>query len=210
MDFTQYITKSGTSLKEKATRNAKTNQWFTASTPAIDRYNEIVMPEGIRMDNFLKNPIFGWGHDVYGWSVLDSFIGKVVDYVKTPETLDIEVEFIPDAGKHPDGSGYSYLDMVKGGFLSAVSIGFRGVGFHEEEKDGKGKVRIWDETELLEVSLVGIPANPEATRKSLELGFENQLVKDFTNSPAPSHDADTAAEIKRAFQAFKIRQMFHN
>jgi len=204
MEFLQHIEKSGMAVREKAVKKPDTNVWFRASTPAVDRYGEIVISTGIKMESYLKNPVFGWGHGVYG-GIKDNFIGKVVDYEVSSEALDIEVEFIPDAGKNPDGSGYGYLDMVKGGFLNAVSIGFKGIMEHVEELKGLGPVRIWDETELLEVSLVGIPANPEAVRKSLDLGFEQTLVTDFTNTPAPSQDADTAELIRKAFMAHKIR-----
>jgi len=159
MEFMQHIEKAGLAVKEKATRKPETNQWFRASTGMVDRYGEIVIPKGINMEPFLKNPIFGWGHNVYGgWNALDknNFIGKVVDHEITDDALDIEVEFLPDAGKNPDGSGYSYLDLVKGGFLNAVSIGFKGIKDHIEELKDMGKVKMWDETELLEVSLVGI------------------------------------------------------
>ena len=205
MEFLQHIEKSGMAVREKAVKKQDTNIWFRASTPAIDHYKEIVVSTGIKMDTYLRNPIFGWGHGVYGGSGKDNFIGKVVDHEVSGEALDIEVEFLPDAGKNPDGSGYSYLDMVKGGFLNAVSIGFKGIAEHVEEIKDFGPVRIWDETELLEVSLVGIPANPEAVRKSLDLGFEQTLITDFTTAEAPSKDADTAEAIRKAFMAMKIR-----
>ena len=95
--------------------------------------------------------------------------------------------------------------MVKGGFLNAVSIGFKGIKDHTEELKDIGNVKLWDETELLEVSLVGVPANSEAVRKSLDLGFESMLVTDYTGSLAPSHDADTAELIRKAFMAHRIR-----
>lgn len=209
MEFINRVEKAGYSVREKAVKNKATNQWFRASTPKVDRYGEIVIPTGIKMNEYMQNPIFGWGHNVYGGVPKENFIGKIVDYEMSGEALDVEVEFIPDAGKNSDGSGYSFLDMVKGGFLNAVSIGFRGLAWHDEELQGIGPVRIWDETELMEISLVGIPANPESVRKSLEFGFENEILKDYSRAEAPSKDADTAAAIEEAFKLYKIKHAFN-
>ena len=203
MEFLQHIEKSGAAVREKEVKNQATNIWFRASTPAVDRYGERVKSTGIKIDNFIKNPIFGWSHRVYGGMEKKDIIGKVVDFDISEDSFDVEVEFIPTAGLE-DGTGYSYLDMVKGGFLSAVSIGFSGIKFSIEKIQEKA-VRVWDETDLLEVSLVGIPANQEAGKRSLDLGFEQTLLNDFTNHPAPSKDADTAEAIRKAFMAHKIR-----
>src|SRR4030042_2076348 len=110
MEFTQKIIKSGFAAKEKAVKNPATNQWFRASTPKVDRYGEIVVPTGIKFETYMQNPIFGWGHGVYGNAPKENFIGKVVDYEVAGDSVDVEVEFIPDAGKNSDGSGYSFLD----------------------------------------------------------------------------------------------------
>ena len=203
MEFLQHIEKAGSAVREKAVKNRATNIWFRASTPAVDRYGEMVRSTGIKIDNFIKNPIFGWSHKVYGGMEKKDIIGKVVDFDISEEAFDVEVEFIPTAGLE-DGTGYSYLDMVKGGFLGAVSIGFSGIKF-SMEKIKESMVRVWDETDLLEVSLVGIPANPETEKRSLDLGFEQTLLNDFTNHPAPLKDADTAERIRQAFMAHKIR-----
>lgn len=210
MEFVQRIDGIGETLRAaKPVKNPDTNIWFRASTGTVDRHGEIVVPKGIHLENYKKNPVFGWSHNVYGWSMIEDFIGKTVDFDHTDKYLDIEVEFIPTAGL--GSSGYSYLDMVKGGFLSAVSIGFKGISWHEEEKEGR-VIRFWDETDLLEVSLVGVPANPEAVTRSLSLGFKEMLLKDFGRPEAPPNNsgADAAEGIRRSFQALRIKHAFQN
>jgi phage head maturation protease len=107
-----------------------------------------------------------------------------------------------------DGTGYSYLDMVKGKFLNAVSIGFGGIKF-SLEKIQEQTIRVWDETDLLEVSLVPIPAQPEAIQKALKWGFEHQILEDYTNNPAPVETVDDAEAIRKAFEIYKLRHFFH-
>jgi len=139
---------------------------FRASTPAVDRHGTIVRPEGINTEKFAKNPIFAWAHDAYGgWTTPDpeSIIGKVVSWQKSPEAFDIEVEFVPE---EVNPRAEQALKLVRSGFLNAVSIGFIPVRWHEEtyvDENGLEQNRtVYDEVELLEVSLVPIPSNPEA------------------------------------------------
>ena len=139
---------------------------FRASTPAVDRHGTIVRPEGIRTEKFAKNPVFLWGHDGYGGLVPpdpESVIGRVVAWEKSPEAFDVDVEFAP-AEVNPRAE--MAFRLVKAGFLNAVSIGFLPLRWHEERVPGEGgaeEVRVvYDEVELLEVSLVPVPSNPEA------------------------------------------------
>lgn len=134
--------------------------WFRASTPAIDRHGTIIKPDGIQLDRYLKNPVVLWAHDGYGgWDTPDrrNVIGKTVDYEQSDMALDMLVEF----DTSPEAE--DVLNKVTNGFLSAVSIGFRPrkVGSTTiNEKD----VPVFEEVELLELSLVPIPSNPEALK----------------------------------------------
>jgi HK97 family phage prohead protease len=153
---------------------------FRASTPTIDRHGSIVRPEGIDTANFENNPIFLWGHDGYdsyaGPPKIESVIGKVVGHQKTNEYFDIDVEF---AGPGVNPNGEKSLRMVRGGFLNTVSIGFypKKAGWEViDEVD----IFVYRESELLEVSLVPIPANPEA------LVISNALDTILGLTPPPS------------------------
>jgi HK97 family phage prohead protease len=135
---------------------------FRASTNALDRHGTIVNPHGIRTEKFDANPIFVWAHDGYstlfGGPSIDSVLGKVISHRKTANSFDVDVEFAT-AEQNPKAA--TALKLIDGGYLSAVSIGFIPIRQREEKIAGR-MVPILDEVELLEVSLVPIPSNPEA------------------------------------------------
>ena len=145
---------------------------FTISTGAKDRHNSIINMKGWQLENFNRNPIVGYQHNVYGdnmcvppnpddvlgparaWIENDRLMGEV-----TFETADIN----PQAEK--------VFRKVLNGTLRATSVGFLEVGRGKtiQDKDDKGKVigetYHFDGQELIEFSIVNIPSNPEATRK---------------------------------------------
>lgn len=138
---------------------------FRASTPAVDRHGTVIRPEGINTLKFDANPIFLWAHDGYGSMFggpsVDSIIGRVTGHRKSRDAFDIDVEFAPPEASATADQAFR---LVQSGFLSAVSIGFVPLKHHEEEIEGRGVTQIFDEVELLEISLVPIPSNPEAVK----------------------------------------------
>src|SRR5262249_25380370 len=77
---------------------------------------------------------------------------------KSATAMEIDVEFLP-ANVNPTAE--MAFGMVKGEILSAVSIGFIPRRIAIEMHDGKD-VPVITESELLEVSLVGVPSNSHA------------------------------------------------
>ncbi|HWQ90753.1 MAG TPA: HK97 family phage prohead protease, partial [Clostridia bacterium] len=63
--------------------------------------------------------------------------------------------------------------LYKGGFLNAVSVGFVPIRWENGGEDS-GFRRKYVEQELLEVSAVAIPANPEALALGLKAGAVQQ------------------------------------
>lgn len=133
----------------------------TITTGAIDRDHEIIVAKGISFENFLKRPTVLFGHDHTGLP-----IGKAL-WVKSARGGKI----IAKVRVAPTEFAQEVLELIKGGFLGAVSIGFRPTG----EKSGPPKPEevkknpdwadarwIYREVELLEFSVVNVPANPEA------------------------------------------------
>lgn len=135
---------------------------FRASTQALDRHNSRIKPAGLDTANFSKNPIFLWGHDGYGGFFstpsIENVLGRIVSFDKTEDHFDIDVEFLgADVNPRADMA----LGMTRAGALNTVSIGFipREILINMENDR---EVPIITKAELLEVSLVPIPSNPEA------------------------------------------------
>ncbi len=140
---------------------------FRASTPALDRHGTIVRTEGIDTTNFKNNPIFLWAHDGYDWPELENVIGTVENWEQDEKRFDIDAAFAPPS---VNPKGEMALRMVRGKFLRAVSIGFyaKDAGYEIVEDH---EVYVYRKSELLEVSLVPIPANPEALVIANAFGF---------------------------------------
>lgn len=165
---------------------------FRASTAVLDRHGSIIRPEGIETENFDKNPVFLWAHDGYdSWAgppSMDSVIGRVPSHRKSEDAFDIDVDFA-ESGVNPYGE--KALRMVRAKFLNAVSIGFYERDGGYEKIDGN-EIYVYRRSELLEVSLVPIPANPEA------LVISNAFDKYLGLTPPPLRSgADVGEQLRR-------------
>jgi len=145
---------------------------FRASTDIIDRHRSIVKQDGISDKRFMESGAgpFLWGHDsagsmLGGAPAMENSIGKVVKITKSrfrrPDgkmgrATDIDVEF---SKANPQGK--LAAGLVKEGVLGNVSIAFIPKKHEMREIDGE-EIRVYNETELLEVSLVPVASNPEA------------------------------------------------
>lgn len=115
------------------------------STGLIDRQGESINPEGWSLDNFKKNPIILFGHDYYSLP-----IGKALKVWVEEGKLMFTIKF----SSKPFAQ--DVFDLIKEGMLNAVSVGFIPLKWDE-----KGDYT-FAEQELLELSVVPVPANPEA------------------------------------------------
>ena len=123
---------------------------FCISSQEIDRDGDIVIQSGIKYDDYINNPVVFWGHE---WDSVP--IGKVVA-VTYDET---ELKTYADVILGSTTRAQEIETLVKEGIIQATSIGFRIKDWdYDEELDAF----VMKETELLELSLVGLPANPDA------------------------------------------------
>ena len=149
---------------------------FVVSTVNQDRDGDIVIPAGIRLENYKRNPVWFFGHQLW-----ESPIGTT----RNPETGALDVEVKDDRvlatcwfdAEDPDAE-YLY-GKVKRGILRATSIGFMPLKAErikpsaKANHDRRPSEEGWpgwrfDEIDLLELSIVGVPSNAEAMRLSLD------------------------------------------
>jgi len=141
------------------------------STAKEDRHGEIVY-QNWDLKSFKKNPVY---LDSHNYSSIDFIIGKVAK-IKSDKVLEGDIEF---ALSNPRGQ-LAY-DLAKDGFLNTSSV-----GFIPKEFDDKGNIL---KSELLEISAVGVPANPEATySKQYE---DNKTKQEEAKEIEGSEDDDT-------------------
>ncbi|MBN2375720.1 MAG: HK97 family phage prohead protease [Sedimentisphaerales bacterium] len=132
-----------------------------ASTGALDRTGEIVLPSAFKktLPEFMKNPVVLAAHLSELPGGHSPVVGKVVKAWIDSKGLNITVEF----AKTELGEEYWILYSQK--TQRAFSIGFRVLQSHDDYIEGK-RVEIITEVELYEISCVAIPANQEALVKS--------------------------------------------
>ena len=141
------------------------------NTNEIDRYGTIVEPRGCKADNFKKNPVLLWAHGH------DERVGTIpignVPALRISEN-EIEADVCFDADEPGAGFGRKYASKKLRGF----SIGFLPVTMAFEMIDGKEVMRFL-EWELVELSAVGVPANPSCLARDMEAGeftFDSKIV----------------------------------
>lgn len=128
---------------------------FVVSTSAPDRYGDIVEQSGWDTSAYEKNPVLLWAH-----SYTTPPVGKVGRLDKTGNLTARDVTFTSPE-QHPFGAQVG--EMVRAGFLNAVSVGFLPLEW-EEVRSPEGTLTGYRfvRQELLEVSIVPVPANPQA------------------------------------------------
>lgn len=139
--------------------------WFIASTDDVDRYGDVILAAGWKMDTYLKNPVFLWCHD------RDELpIGKCIAYKIEANRLLMQIQF---ATSEENPLSEQVFRLYKGGFLSAVSVGFRALKAGPRQ-DGDSMGVLFQEQELLELSAVPVPANQNAVALMMKGMLDNE------------------------------------
>ena len=132
---------------------------FIAATEGVKRDGNTLLNTGWNFDNFAKNPVFLFQHD---YSQLP--IGQ---HVKWAVTNDNGKNVLRVWSRFVSADIYPFADRVRmmyeKGFLRAVSIGWIPLEY-EPVRNEEGIQMGWKFTknELLEVSAVSVPADPDA------------------------------------------------
>ena len=146
------------------------------STAVIDRLGEIIEQDGWDLTNYKKNPVVLWGHNVREERPP---IGKAVkvwlDGVRKKK-LSFDIKF-----DLADEFAAEIYRKVKEGFLSTVSVGFLPLENEPMNKDDGGffSPQRYLKQELLELSFVPVPANPEALTAFKSMGIKLVKLEDL-------------------------------
>jgi len=168
---------------------------FVASNEEKDRYGDIVRAAGWVLDHFKNNPVLLFGHNSR-----DLPIGKVSDISVQGTALVATAEFMPASMNE---KAESIFQMLKAGFLNAVSVGFKPLMKPNQIKDpGTNE---WTggyefiKQELLELSVVPVPALPGAL--AISRSFAGS-VDEYYRQLAGLDDGASAA-----FHAARLREI---
>jgi HK97 family phage prohead protease len=127
-----------------------------------DRDGEVIKASGWELENYKKNPIVLWAHDYSAPPV-----GKATSVKVSKGQLVFTVKFA-------DAETYPFADTIyklcKGGFLNATSVGFIPKEWETGKKENDPS-RTYLKQELLELSIVPVPSNPDALRNAFDKGL---------------------------------------
>lgn len=158
--------------KMEATENRSIR--FVASDESVDRYGDIIRAKGWDLTAFKKNPVLLFGHKS---SALP--IGKVTNVEVVKKELVADCEFMPEG---MSAFADEVWRAVDGGFLNASSVGFLPTAVPNPIWEDKDQTRLtgfeFIGQELLELSVVPVPANPQAlaVARSLAISEATQRV----------------------------------
>ena len=157
---------------------------FVISDETRDRHGSVLNIDGWNLDNYKKNPVVGYQHEIYGgWfkdSNPDSIIGTGNVFIEKKELIG-EVKFEPEK---INPLAEKIFQKVLIGTLRATSVGFIPVGKGNYGKDSEGpgeanETYYYAGQELLEFSIVNIPSNPKATKRAIFKQFSMILLQYF-------------------------------
>lgn len=136
-------------------------QMAVFSDASVDRYQEIIDPNGWQLDNFKRNPVLLWAHDAH-FTVSVPAIGTI-ENLHVDENGRLIGKPVFDT---EDEFAMKIYKKMKKGIIRAFSVGFL-----PHEWDGN----VYTRSELLEISVVNVPANPNALTqiKSMAKGIKD-------------------------------------
>jgi HK97 family phage prohead protease len=140
---------------------------FVVSTPEIDRYGTVIVPSGIDYSAFMNNPVVLAQHESEKWP-----IGRCLGFAMNGENLEatMQVECITEDGR-------TLNKLIDAGFVRAVSVGIIPIETEEQTIEGQ-RVTVYTKSELVEFSVVSVPANRTALiKRSLGQDIQNIISK---------------------------------
>jgi hypothetical protein len=157
---------------------------FIGSDETADRDLDIIESTGWKTSEYVKNPVFLWCHDYrippIGKCINVEVVNKALVFdIKFPtiSELSSDIENPSDHAKFVD----TIYNMYKGGYLNATSVGFRGIKYKTRDDDAVLDKPEWQrgrryiEQNLLELSAVPVPANPNALQQAKSEGLIDEI-----------------------------------
>jgi HK97 family phage prohead protease len=176
---------------------------FVASNERVDRYGDIIRVAGWKTADYMRNPVVLWSH-----RSSDPPVGKTTSLKMetNPPALVQRVQFATKAT-------YPFADTVfqlyKNNFLKSVSVGFKPLEQPKAIRDTEtDQITGFEFTsqDLLELSCVPLPANPDAVARAVEAGIVTSKDADhFFKAAEPVADEKLLRDILRRVIALEAQ-----
>lgn len=143
-----------------------------ASTNSVDRHGEVVDNNGWDLKAFKKNPVILWGHDHNEPAI---GVSKKTWVEGTGKKAKLMIQPLLHDVTEKAKAVKALVDM---GIIKTLSVGFKPL----ESPDGI----TFTKNELLEVSMVNVPANADAMAMAYKglkkAGFDEEVIKDVVST----------------------------
>ena len=190
---------------------------FIASDNSVDSYGTVLPVDKWDLTRYQNNGIVGYMHDVSGetWTKSadpDDVIGRGEAFIED-DKLIVRIQFEPASLNEKADKIFRKIQF---GSLRAVSVGFRPTAKGHKGSEERGEdpdVYYYNGQELLEVSVVNIPSNANALKRSIEeerAGWEEEKaeirkpVEEEVKSPEAEPDYTSITARARALMAKNI------
>lgn len=142
-----------------------------ASTAALDRDGEVILPSAFAgmLDRYRANPVIMAAHTHRSMDGMPTIIGSADKIEIENDSLVFEMRFAKtDVAK-------AWQSLYEDKHARAFSVGFIPVEGQWKEQGGDS-VYVHTAVELLEISAVAVPANPEAVTRGIDPDEINKIV----------------------------------
>lgn len=184
---------SGEQVVHKTHASEVKNLEFVLSDATPDRYGDIIMAEGWELSNFKKNPIALFNHSpdfpIGRWDNLRVVGGELRGKLTmAPAGTSARIDEI--------------RKLIDAGILKAVSVGFKPIESKPRtEKGAKGEMFL--KCDLVETSIVAVPANPNALAVVKALGISQEtrdmvFAKHGTEDPVVRRSGEHASPPRKS------------
>ena len=169
---------------------------FVFSDESIDRYGDVIFARGWDLANFNANPVALFGHDS---GSVENVIGKAKNVRVDGSRLIGDIEFM---GADVNPNAEAVYQMVKGGYLKTVSVGFQPIEWELANDKNRPQGVNFKKQELLEISIVPIPANPNALvqAKAAGIAIERLGLAIAPEAPAPEPEAPDFRALAKSYR----------
>ena len=140
---------------------------FVISDGSKDRYGTRILANAWQLEQYRKNPVVGLNHSLHYATDPNAVIGTSEVWLEGDKLIGA-VTFEP---AEVNELAERVFQKVKHGSIRGASVGFIPHAGHwgegAEARGAEGECFIYTDVELLEWSVVSVPANPNAVRRSM-------------------------------------------
>lgn len=170
---------------------------FRITTPVVDRMNDRILAEGGTFANYLRNPVILFGHDYRGIPA-----GRALDVRSATDGVLSRGRFL---SKEENPFGNLIFVLIVRGDLNAVSVGIKPLKIVEVPDRRGYDYAEWD---LLEYSVVPLPANPEALVLARSQGVDLAPLEEWMELTLADAEMAMAGD-EGAVQRLRRRAVLH-